>query len=110
MVPRKRITDPELRLLQYPAIDEFTRLRFPAAYPEQSTCSSADFLQKLVNCMPAAVFTSSVSGPTMALSSPTVSPTAGRSFPPYLKPLLPSRVSGTGSYTSPQQQGGTQPP
>jgi transposase InsO family protein len=47
IVPRKCIADPELRLFQYTAIDEFTRLRFLAAYPEQSTYSSADFLQKL---------------------------------------------------------------
>lgn len=48
VVPRKCIADPELRLFQYTAIDEFTRLRFLAAYPEQSTYSSADFLHKLV--------------------------------------------------------------
>lgn len=48
VVPRRCITDPELRLFQYTAIDEFTRLRFLAAYPEQSTYSSADFLNKLV--------------------------------------------------------------
>ena len=47
-VPRRCIADPELRLFQYTAIDEFTRLRFLAAYPEQSTYSSADFLEKLV--------------------------------------------------------------
>ena len=47
VVPRRCITDPELRLFQYTAIDEFTRLRFLAAYPEQSTYSSADFLKKL---------------------------------------------------------------
>ena len=47
VVPRRCITDPELRLYQYTAIDEFTRLRFLAAYPEQSTYSSADFLKKL---------------------------------------------------------------
>lgn len=47
VVPRKCISDPELKLYQYTAIDEFTRLRFLAAYPEQSTYSSADFLQKL---------------------------------------------------------------
>ena len=47
VVPRKCIADPELRLFQYTAIDEFTRLRFLTAYPEQSTYSSADFLQKL---------------------------------------------------------------
>ena len=48
VVPRRCIADPELRLFQYTAIDEFTRLRFLAAYPEQSTHSSADFLKKLV--------------------------------------------------------------
>ena len=32
----------------YTAIDEFSRLRFLAVYPEQSTYSSADFLDKLV--------------------------------------------------------------
>lgn len=48
VVPRRCITDPELRLFQYTAIDEFTRLRFLVAYPEQSTYSSADFLRKLM--------------------------------------------------------------
>ena len=48
VVPRRRIADQELRLFQYTAIDEFTRLRFLGAYPEQSTYSSADFLKKLV--------------------------------------------------------------
>ena len=48
VVPRRCIADPELRLFQYTAIDEFTRLRFLAASPEQSTYSSADFLSKLV--------------------------------------------------------------
>ena len=47
VVPRSCIADQELRLFQYTAIDEFTRLRFLAAYPEQSTYSSADFLKKL---------------------------------------------------------------
>ncbi len=37
------ITDPELRLFQYTAIDEFS---WPA-YPEQATYSSADFLKQL---------------------------------------------------------------
>ena len=48
VVHRRCIADPELRLFQYTAIDEFTRLRFLTAYPEQSTFSSADFLNKLV--------------------------------------------------------------
>ena len=47
VVPRRCIADSELRLFQYTAIDEFTRLRFLAAYPEQSTYSSADFLKRL---------------------------------------------------------------
>ncbi|MEI3103090.1 MAG: DDE-type integrase/transposase/recombinase [Oscillospiraceae bacterium] len=34
------------RFFQYTAIDEFTRLRYLAAYDEQSTYSSADFLKK----------------------------------------------------------------
>ncbi|MDU2195121.1 MAG: IS481 family transposase, partial [Clostridiales bacterium] len=50
VVPRRCIADQELRLFQYTAIDEFTRLRFLGAYPEQSTYSSADFLKKLVKC------------------------------------------------------------
>lgn len=48
VVPRACIANPELRLFQYTAIDEFSRLRFLAAYPEQSTYSSADFLQKAI--------------------------------------------------------------
>ena len=47
VVPRKCIADPELHLFHYTAIDEFTRLRFLAAYPEQSTYSLADFLRRL---------------------------------------------------------------
>ena len=47
VVPRRCIADPQLRLFQYTAIDEFTRLRLLAAYPEQSTYSSADFLKRL---------------------------------------------------------------
>ena len=35
-----------LRLYQYTAIDEFTRLRYLGAYEEQNTYSSADFLKK----------------------------------------------------------------
>jgi len=48
VVPRTCIADPELRLFQYTAIDEFLRLRFLAAYEEQNTYSSADFLRKMV--------------------------------------------------------------
>ena len=48
VVPRHCIADPTLRLFQYTAIDEFSRLRFLAPYLEQSTYSSADFLKRLV--------------------------------------------------------------
>ena len=49
IVPRACITDPGLRLFQYTAIDEFSRLRFLAAYEEQSTYSSADFFVQAVH-------------------------------------------------------------
>ena len=48
VVPRKCIADPELRLYQYTAIDEFSRYRILGAYPEQSTYSSTDFLKKVI--------------------------------------------------------------
>ena len=48
VVPCRCIAAPELRLFQYTAIEEFTRLRFLAAYSEPSTYSSADFLKRLV--------------------------------------------------------------
>ena len=47
VIPRSCIATPDLRLFQYTAIDEFTRLRFLAAYPEHSAYFSADFLRKL---------------------------------------------------------------
>ena len=47
VVPRSCIADPELRLFQYTAIDEYSRMRFLGAYEEQSTYSSADFLEKM---------------------------------------------------------------
>ena len=47
-VPRCCIANSELRLLQYTAIDAFSRLRFLAACPEQSVYSSTDFLKRLV--------------------------------------------------------------
>lgn len=48
VVPLRCLANPDERLFQYTAIDEFSRLRFLAAYPEQSTFSSADFLRKAV--------------------------------------------------------------
>jgi transposase len=48
VVPRAYIAGSELRLFQYTAIDEYSRLRYLGAYDEQSTYSSADFLRKTV--------------------------------------------------------------
>ncbi len=48
VVPRKCIADKEMKLYQYTAIDEFTRMRFLYGYEEQSTYSSADFAQRVV--------------------------------------------------------------
>ena len=45
---RACIANPELKLYQYTAMDEYSRYRILGAYPEQSTYSSADFLQKVI--------------------------------------------------------------
>jgi len=47
-VPKNCITDPELSLYQFTAIDEFSRLRFLGAYDEHSSYSAADFLRRAV--------------------------------------------------------------
>lgn len=44
-VPRSCIADPRLRLYQYTAIDEYSRLRYLEAYEEHSTYSSTVFLK-----------------------------------------------------------------
>lgn len=46
MIPKACIADPELRLFQYTAINEFSWLRCLVAYDKRSTYSSADFLRK----------------------------------------------------------------
>ncbi len=48
VVPRKCIAGPTMKLYQYTAIDEYTRLRFLYGYEEQSTYSSADFAKRAV--------------------------------------------------------------
>jgi transposase InsO family protein len=48
IVPRKCIADPDLRLFQYTAIDEYSRYRILGAYPEQCTYSSYLFLCKVI--------------------------------------------------------------
>ena len=40
VVPRKCIADPEMKLYQYTAIDEYARIRFLCGYEEQSTLFS----------------------------------------------------------------------
>ncbi len=49
VVPRKCIANPELRLFQYTAIDEYSRYRILGAYPEQTTYSSYLFLLRVVD-------------------------------------------------------------
>ena len=48
VVPRRCITAPTLKLYQYTAMDEYTKLRYLGAYEEQSTYSRADSLKKAV--------------------------------------------------------------
>ena len=48
VVPLKCLANPEERLYQYTAIDEYTRLSYLGAYPEQRAYSSADFLEKMI--------------------------------------------------------------
>ena len=95
VVPRRCIADPELRLFQYTAIDEFTRLRFLAAYPEQSTYSSADFLRKLRAWYARRGIEWSVSRRTTVSSLPTASPTASAICPHCSRKLPPSWASVT---------------
>ena len=49
VVPRKCIADPELRLFQYTAIDEYSRYRILGAYPDQTSYSSYQFLLRVVD-------------------------------------------------------------
>ena len=97
VVPRRCIADPELRLFQYTAIDEFTRLRFLAAYPEQSTYSSADFLKRLVKWYAAGASGWSASRRTTVLNLPTVFLTANGICLRCLKQRRKSLVSAISS-------------
>jgi len=49
VVPRRCIASPGLKLYQYIAIDEKTRLRILGAYEEQSTFSSANFIERAIS-------------------------------------------------------------
>ena len=95
VVPRRCIVDPQLRLYQYTAIDEFTRLRFLAAYPDQTTYASADFLKRLFKWYARRGIQVNASRRTMALSLPIVFPTASGICPRYLKSRHPSWASVT---------------
>ena len=48
VVPRRCIADPQLKLYQYTAIDEYSHYRVLGVYEEQNAFSSADFLSKVV--------------------------------------------------------------
>ena len=48
VVPRRCIANPELRLYQHTANDEYSRVHMLWAYEEQSAYSSADFLCKII--------------------------------------------------------------
>ena len=98
VVPRKCISDPELHLFQYTAIDEFTRLRFLAALTPSSPPFPQPISSKgLSGGMHAAASGWSVSRPTTALSSPTVFPTANEIALLCLKLPLHSWASATSS-------------
>ena len=89
VVAHRYITDPELWLFWYTAMDEFTRLRFLAAYPEIP-------LQTFSNNSQTGVLTTasewSVGRQIMGLSSQTAFPTAKR-----ISPHFSSRPSVSGT-------------
>lgn len=70
-------------MFPYTAIDEFTRLRFLATYPEQFTSSSADFLNGCSSGMHTRAAVRSAPKQTMALNSPTVFQQQARSATLY---------------------------
>ena len=52
VVPLKCLANPEERLFQYTAIDEYSRWRYVEAFEEHSTYSSAQFLKHLIQRFP----------------------------------------------------------
>ena len=84
-MPRKCLTDSKLRLYQHTAIDEVARLRFFAAYPEQPSYSSADFLRKLTKWYQRRGIKVSVFRQTTVLSLPIAFPPASAICIPCLK-------------------------
>ena len=97
VVPRRCIADPELRLFQYTAIDEFTRLRFwpptRSSPPTPPPTSSESWYAGT----PAGASGWNVFRLTMALSSLTAFPTAGGNCLLCLRPLPPNLISATSS-------------
>ena len=86
VVPRRCIADPELRLYQYTAIDEFTRLRFLAASPDKHLlfCRLSEAVVQVV-CPPGYPGGVCPDGQT-DLSSPIVFPTVNGICRPSLRP------------------------
>lgn len=95
VVPRRCIADPELRLFQYTAIDEFTRLRFLAAIrsnppiPRRTSCAGCG------RGTPAEAYKWSVSRRTTGSSLPTVFLTASAICPRCLRKPPPSWAFAT---------------
>ena len=85
VMPCKCLADSELRLYQHTAINEVTRLRFLAAYPEQSTYSSANFLRKLTKWYQRRGIKVRVFRQTSVLSLPIAFPPASAICRPWLK-------------------------
>jgi hypothetical protein len=78
VVPRACIAKPELRLSQYAAIDEYSRMRCLEAYPEQRIYPSANFLAHTVKWFGRRGVRANACGPTTALNSLAVSPFKAR--------------------------------
>lgn len=97
IVPHSCIADPELRLFQYTAVDEFTRLRFLVAHPEQSTYSSADFLQKLSSWYARRGIRVECVQTDSCFEFTHLFPTASAICQLYLNPPLPNWAFGTNS-------------
>ena len=85
VVPRRCITDPQLKLYQYTAIDEYSRYRVLGAYEEQSAFSSADFLSKVVTHFARKGVAVECVRPITVLSSPIAFPIASATWKPSLR-------------------------
>ena len=111
VVPRKCIADPELKLFQYTAIDEYSRYRVLGAYTEQSTYSSADFLRKVVKAF-ARKGIVRTDGQRLRIHKPVFSLKARNQNPFRANRLRPGHTAQTDSslHAPAQRQSRTQPP